>query len=63
MARKRLTEEIYLKMYGQNKKSVGVSSFDDFEFIQLQGTKKRKYYKYNLTKLLNDLDGEMAWQN
>ena len=55
--------EIHFKLYGENKKSIGVKSFDDFEFIKVEGTKKRKYYNYNLTKLLNDLDGEMVWQN
>lgn len=57
------SDEIYLKMYGQEKKSIGVSSFQDFEYVIVEGKKKRKYFNYNLTKLLNDLDGEMVWQN
>lgn len=55
--------EIYEKMYAWDKKSIGVSSFKDFDFIEVQGTKKRKYYKYNLVELLNKLDGEMSWRN
>jgi hypothetical protein len=55
--------EIYLKMHGQNKKSIGVGSFKDFDYIEVEGTKKRKYYKYNLVKLLNELDGEIQWRN
>jgi len=56
-------KEIYDRMYVQNKKSIGVKSFSDFEFMEVQGTKKRKYYNYNLNKLLDDLDKEMLWEN
>lgn len=55
--------EIYTQMHCYNKKSIGVKSFDDFDFITVEGIKKRKYYNYNLIKLLNDLDGEMLWRN
>ena len=56
-------DEVFVQRYGYNRKSIGVKSFKDFEFLEVQGVKKRKYYKYNLTKLLNDLDGEMEWRN
>lgn len=55
------SNELYVQMYGHNKKSIGVSSFDEFEYIEVNGTKKRKYYEYNLIDLLNKLDGEMLW--
>ena len=55
--------EIFTKFYADNKKSIGVKSFNDFDFIEVQGTKKRKYFKYNLVELLNKLDGEMSWRN
>lgn len=55
--------EVYEKIHCYNKKSIGVKSFNDFDFIEVQGTKKRKYYKYNLVELLNKLDGEMSWRN
>lgn len=57
------SNEVYLKMYGHNKKSIGVSSFKDFEYIVVNGKKKQKYYEYDLVDLLNKLDGEMIWQN
>ncbi len=53
-------EEIYIQMYGKNKKSIGVKSFQDFEYFVVNGTKKRTYYNYNLTELLNKFDGEMV---
>lgn len=55
------SNELYIKMYGHNKKSIGVSSFDEFEYIVVNGRKKRKYYEYDLVDLLNKLDGEMLW--
>lgn len=55
--------EIYEKMYCQNLKSIGVKSFTKFEYIEISGIKKRKYFKYNLTELLNRLDGEIRWRN
>ena len=55
--------EIYEQFHFYAKKSIGVKSFKDFDFTEVQGTKKRKYYKYNLVELLNKLDGEMLWRN
>ena len=51
--------ELYVKMYGYNKKSIGVSSFKDFEYIVVNGNKKQKYYNYDLKELLDNFDGEM----
>lgn len=55
--------EIYEKMYCQNFKSIGVKSFTKFEYIEVSGKKKRKFFNYNLTELLNRLDGEILWRN
>ena len=55
--------EVYNKMYGEDKKSIGISSFNDFDFITVNGKKKQKYYNYNLTELLDKFDKEMLWQN
>lgn len=52
-------KELYNQIYAHNKKSIGVSSFDDFEFIEIKGVKKRKYFKYNLEELLNEFDREL----
>lgn len=52
--------EIYAQMYVRNKKSIGVSSFNDYDYITVKGIKKRKFYNYDLTNLLDKLDGEMA---
>lgn len=55
--------ELHYKIHGENKKSIGVSSFDEFEYIVVNGRKKQKYYEYDLKDLLNKLDGEMLWRN
>lgn len=55
------SSEIYLAMYLKGKKSIGVSSFDEYEYITVDGTKKRKYYNYNMDKLLNDMEREVLW--
>lgn len=51
--------EIYTQLHGRNRKSIGVKSFEDFEYFVVSGAKKRKYYEYDLVDLLNKLDGEM----
>lgn len=51
--------EIYNKINAYEQKSIGVKSFHLFDYITVEGTKKRKFYDYNLVKLLNMLDGEM----
>lgn len=51
--------EIYVKFNGYGKKSIGVSSFDDFDYILVKGQKKRTYYNYDMQDLLNQFDGEM----
>lgn len=51
--------EIYDKIYVEGRKSIGVSSFEDFEYIEVTGKKRRKFYDYNLTELLNNFAGEM----
>ena len=51
--------EIYVKYHAMNKKSIGVKSFSDFEYVVVDGVKKRKYFEYDLIGLLNKLDGEM----
>lgn len=55
--------EIYEKMYVSGKKSIGTSSFKDFNFIVVNGKKKQKYFNYNLSELLDKFDGELSWQN
>ena len=55
--------EIYSKIYGEGKKSIGVKSFDDFDFIELDGIKRRKFYNYDLEKLLNDIDRDLEWRS
>lgn len=55
--------ELYNKMYAENKKSIGVSSFKDFNFITVNGKKKQKYFDYNLTELLDKFDEEFLWRN
>lgn len=51
--------EIYLQYYGKDKKSITVKSLSDFEYVVVEGVKKRKYFDYDLIGLLNKLDGEM----
>lgn len=51
--------EIYNQIYVYERKSIGTKSFHHFDFIELEGVKKRKYYKYDLNKLLDDFDKEL----
>ena len=55
--------EVYFRVYGENRTSIGVKSFKDFNFIEVEGTKKRKFYDYDLEKLLNDIDRDLEWRN
>lgn len=52
-------KEIYEQIHVHGRKSIGVNSFDKFEFIEVKGIKKRKYYKYDLEELLNEFDREL----
>lgn len=54
--------EIFNQMYAHDRKSIGVKSFDNFDYIVVNGKKKQKYYKYDLKELLDKLDGEMIWR-
>ena len=51
--------ELYNQIYVYDRKSIGVKSFDKFDFIVVEGTKVRKYYKYDLNKLLDEFDKEL----
>ena len=51
--------ELYNKIYVHEKKSIGVKTFGDYEYIDVEGQKNRKYYKYNFVKLLDEFDKEM----
>lgn len=55
------SEELYIKIHGYNKKSIGVNSFKDFEFIEVNGKKKRKFYDYDLEQLLDKLERDVLW--
>ena len=55
--------ELYDQMYVHNRKSIGVKSFQYFEFIDIAGTKKRKYFNYDLVTLLDVFDREQLWRN
>lgn len=50
--------ELYNQIHVHNRKSIGTKSFQHFDFIEVQGEKKRKYYKYNLIELLDEFDKE-----
>lgn len=56
-------KELYEKIYVHDKKSIGVKSLEEFEYIVVNGKKKRTYYDYNLTELLNKFSEEMQWEN
>lgn len=51
--------ELYNQIHVYERKRIGVKSFEQFDFIEIQGTKKRKYYNYDLIELLNEFDKEM----
>lgn len=55
--------ELYDKIYVEDKKSIGVKSLHEFEYIKINGKKKRTYYEYNLVELLNKFCEEMLWAN
>lgn len=58
------SRELYNQIHVHNKKSIGVKTFKDFSFIEIDGVKKRTYYDYDLQGLLDKFDRKLhKWLN